>query len=131
MKRKSRITKGKGKAKSRLLTVLICVIAISITVAAKGNQPKLVGYTYDTGSTVWEIAEKHCPSEMDIRKFVKEIEEINGIENAVVHNGVSYKIPVYTSETDYLDMNTVSGYEVSDNGVMLLTYDGNGYFIEK
>ena len=32
---------------------------------------------------------------------------------------------------EYLNMATVVGYETSDGGVMLITADGNGYFIEK
>ena len=35
------------------------------------------------------------------------------------------------NQNEYLNMATVIGYEVSDGGVMLLTNDGNGYFIEK
>lgn len=134
MKAKSRINlKGncKGKGKAKLLLVLACLTVAVITVAAKGNHREIVGYTYDTGDTIWEMAERHCPNDMDIRDFISEIRKANGIEDSIVYKDCSYKIPVYEAKADYLDMNTVVGYEVSDGGVMLITNDGNGYFIDK
>ena len=123
----------KMKAKAKLLLALICVSVVAITVMAKGSQPKVVGYVYDSGSTVWEMAKRHCPKGMDMQDFVSEIEKANGIEDSVIHENWAYKIPVYETELkgEYLDMNTVVGYEATDNGVLLLTNDGNGYFIEK
>lgn len=130
-KMKAKLNKRNRKAKLRLFVMLICITAITITVVAKGNQPKIVGYIHDSGSTVWEMAQKHCPEDMDVRDFAREIERANGIKNSTVYEHCTYKIPVYESKSDYLDMNTVVGYEVSDEGVLLVTNDGNGYFIEK
>ena len=131
MKAKSRINKRNQKAKARLFLVLSCIAVITLTVVAKGNRPKVVGYIYDSGDTLWEIAEEHCPDNMDVRDFMMEIKKANGMKSSVVYADESYKIPVYETESDYLDMNTVVGYETSDDGVLLLTNDGNGYFIEK
>lgn len=131
MKVKSKVSKRNQKLRRKLFLVLSCVAVITLTVAAKGNQPKVVGYTHDSGSTVWEMAKKHCPDNMDVRDVMREIEKVNGIENSVVYEYQTYKIPVYEVESDYLDMNTIVGYETSDDGVLLLTNDGNGYFIEK
>ena len=119
------------KAKAKLLLVLLCFIVVAITVVAKGNHRRVVGYVYDSGSTVWEMALRHCPYGMDTQEFAREIEKANGIENSVVYKNWTYKIPVYETESEYLEMNTVVGYETSDDGVLLLTDDGNGYFIEK
>ena len=128
MKAKSKQRKGK------LLVAVVCLFVIAstlIAVTAKGNQRKIVGYTYDSGNTVWEMAERHCPDDMDIRDFVREIKKANGMYDSVVYKYETYKIPVYETESEYLDMNTVVGYEVSDGGVLLITDNGNGYFIEK
>ena len=130
MKAKSRVGKAKGKAKAKLLLILACLVVLAITVAAKGNEREIVGYTYDTGSTVWDMASRHCPDDMDIREFIYEIEKANDIKNSVVYEGSYYKIPIFQTESDYLDLNTVVGYEVSDGGLLLITNDGNGYFIE-
>lgn len=131
MKAKSRVNKRNQKARRRLFLVLSCIAVITLTVTAKENQPKVVGYIYDSGSTVWEMAKEHCPDNMDVRDVMREIEKVNEIKNSVVYANESYKIPVYETESDYLDMNTIVGYEASDEGVLLLTNDGNGYFIEK
>ena len=132
MKAKSKTVKGKRKGKAKLLFALACIVAVAITVSAsaKGKQPEIVGYKYDTGSTVWDMAIRHCPDDMDIREFIYEIEKANDIKNSVVYEGSYYKIPIFQTESDYLDLNTVVGYEVSDGGLLLITNDGNGYFIE-
>ena len=33
--------------------------------------------------------------------------------------------------SEFLNMETVTTFEASENGVLLITEDGNGYFIEK
>lgn len=129
MKAKSR--KRKVRREIKLLFMLVCMFVVAITTFAKGNQRKIVGYVYDSGETVWEMASRHCPEDMDIQEFAREIEKANGIENSIVHKNWIYKIPVYEAKGEYLDMNTVVGYEESDNGIVLLTNDGHGYFIEK
>ena len=135
MKAKSRIGKGKRKMRNgaKMFFIFVAVLAVAIVVAAKGNHREVVGYVYDSGDTVWEMAKRHCPDGMDIQEFAREIEKVNGIKNSTVYKHWSYKIPVYEMETkgEYLDLNTVVGYETTDDGVLLLTNDGNGYLIEK
>ena len=63
---KSRKTKRKARAKS--LLVLLCFIILATTVVTKGNNRKVVGYIYDSGSTVWEMASRHCPNGMDTQE---------------------------------------------------------------
>lgn len=131
MKGNLKAKKGKSKAKSLLVLVCFVIAVVVITVSAKGKPREVVGYIQDSGSTLWEMAERHCPNDMDIRDFIKEIKKANGMKDSVVYKGCSYKIPVYEKENDYLDMSTVIEYETSDDGVLLITNDGNGYFIEK
>lgn len=124
--------------KGKLIIALIAGVLITQTtvVALKGNQPKIIGYTYDTGNTIWEIAQRHCPSEMDVRNVVYEIKKANEIDDGIIQPNTLYQVPVYEGfdvarETDYLDLNTVVDYDVSENGILLYTSDGNGYYIEK
>ena len=91
MKAKSRKRKVRREFKA-VLCVVLMLISLSI---AKANEPEIVGYTYDTGSTVWEMAERCCPNGMDTQTVVIEIERLNGIENSVVYEGVQYKVPIY------------------------------------
>ena len=130
-KGKFKTSKRNAKGKAKLFFAFACTLVLAITVVAKGNSPKAIGYIYDSGDTVWEMAKRHCPENMEIQEFVKEIEKANDIKNSTVYKNWVYKIPVYETESEYLDMDTVVGYEVSDDGLMLLTNDGHGYFIEK
>ena len=95
MRGKSRSNKRNGKAKGKLILTLSCIAIITFAVAAKGNKQEVVGYTYDSGSTVWEMAERNCPDGMDVRDVMMEIKKINGIEDGIVYKNKSYKIPVY------------------------------------
>ena len=129
MKAKSR--KRKIRREVKLLFVLACICVIAVTTLAKGSRREVIGYIYDSGNTIWEMAERNCPDDMDVREFTMEIEKANGIKDSVVHKNWIYKIPVYQAKSEYLDLNTIVGYETSDDGVLLLTNDGSGYFIEK
>jgi hypothetical protein len=46
------------------------------------------------GNTLWQIAGDHNPEGKDIRRFIYEISEINGIENGLIHPGDIIRIPV-------------------------------------
>ena len=81
-----------------LIIVAVFIVAVFFTLGCKGNAPEIIGYTYDSGDTVWEMAQKCCPDKMDIRDVVREIEKINGIENAVVYDYMSYKVPIYQTK---------------------------------
>lgn len=123
--------KTKREIKRRIIIGLILIIvAVFFTLGCKGNEPEIIGYTYDSGDTVWEMAQKCCPDSMDIRDVVREIEKINGIENAVVYDYMSYKVPIYqTNET--INMNDIVDFEATETGLMLYTSDGNGYYWER
>ena len=91
MKAKSR----KRKVRREVKVILCAVLMLTSLLIAKANEPKVVGYTYDTGSTVWEMAERHCPKGMDMQEVVLEIEKANGIEDSVVYETMQYKVPIY------------------------------------
>ena len=84
-----------GKAKAKLLLILVCLAVAVIAVSVKGKCREVVGYIQDSGNTLWEMAERHCPNDMDIRDFISEIRKANGIEDSIVYKDCSYKIPVY------------------------------------
>ena len=120
-----------NKREIRSLIVLACLVTTIITVAAKGNPKEIAGYVYDSGTSVWDLAERHCPDDMHIQDFVREIEKANGIEDAIVYVNCYYKIPVFRVEDDCLDMDTVVKYETSKDGLLLITENGRGYLVEE
>lgn len=95
--RKGKGNCGKGNGDMQIIAVLLLCTMLCGT-AGKANdrrQGKIIGYTYDSGSTVTEMAKRCCPDGMDIREVAREIEEINGIEDHIVYANVVYKVPVY------------------------------------
>lgn len=101
MKAKSKYYKGNAKAKrngkgktDKLLKGGV-ILMVALMLFAKANEPRIVGYTYDTGSTVWEMATRCCPNGLDAQEVAREIERLNGIENSVVYESVQYKVPIY------------------------------------
>ena len=87
------------KLRGKLILFVLWMLLVCMLVCfAKASQPKVVGYTYASGNTVWEIASEHCPSGMKIENLVMEIEKLNGIEDSIIHKGRSYKVPVYECE---------------------------------
>lgn len=87
---------ARRKRIKRIIAV-ISVLALSLLLAglAEKKECRIIGYTYDSGSTVWELAQRCCPDHMDIRDVVEEIETINGIENSAIYANRLYQIPVY------------------------------------
>lgn len=88
---------NKGKLQKRLremIIIALIIIAIGVMYNQK-SESEIVGYTYDSGNTVWELAEKHCPSDIDIREVMDEIEKVNDIQNSTIYRHMSYKVPVY------------------------------------
>ncbi len=43
--------------------------------------------TVHTGDTLWEIGEKYCPNNMDIRRWIDRVMEINGLSDALIYPG--------------------------------------------
>ena len=44
-------------------------------------------YVVIQGDTLWDIAKKYCPYNMDIREYIDNIKERNGIFDSTLHNG--------------------------------------------
>ena len=66
--------------------------------------------------------------------YLRTVDAEYSVQRRSVANGkylFGGKYIVEERKDEYLNMATVVGYEMSDEGVMLITDDGNGYFIEK
>ena len=117
--------KGKGKGKLRLnkgkLITRVAMLVVILLMARMGVSFAKYPEQY---LTTWKYQ-----LENDLAKGKQEA--IEYYNDTYIANGKQLFGDKYIAKEDYLDMNTVVGYEVSDGGVMLITYDGNGYFIEK
>ena len=77
-----------------ILLIVVVVIAISLSnKEEKGYE--LTNYIVRTGDTLWSIAEKYAPDDMDIREYIYFIEEDNSIENKSIYPEMELKVRRY------------------------------------
>ena len=75
--------------------IIVSLIGLLIGLFICRPSAEVTGYAYDSCSTLWDLAERHCPSNVDKRDFIKEVEKANGIENSIVYADRLYQYPVY------------------------------------
>lgn len=78
--------------------ILIITATVAVAVLLCGiarHKPTLVGYEYDTAETLWGLADKYCPENMDKRQYIAEVMELNCMPNEVVHPHMLYQVPIY------------------------------------
>lgn len=74
-----------------IIFIVLIIATLSITTRTSGND-----YCYDTyivqpGDTIWDIATKNCPKNMDIREWIFKVREINRVD-CLIHPGQEMKI---------------------------------------
>lgn len=116
MKAKGKLRINKGKLISRIAMLVVLLLMAKMSVSfAKYPEQYLTTWRYQL--------------ENDLAKGKQDA--IEYYNDTYIANGKQLFGDKYIVEDEYLNMATVVGYETSDDGVMLLTNDGNGYFIEK
>ena len=81
------------------LASLATIVAISLsTVVVHADTEQ--NYVYESiqvmdNDSVWSIAKKYCPSNMDINQYIDEVEQLNGISSNYIVKGKYLLIPVY------------------------------------
>ena len=76
--------------------LLIVVVVIAIRLSNKEEKGyELTNYIVRTGDTLWSIAEKYAPDDMDIREYIYFIEEDNSIENKSIYPEMELKVRRY------------------------------------
>lgn len=115
MKNKGKFRIGKSEIIIALITMCLCVGTASATVSFFKYPEQYM--------TTWKYQLKN-----DLAKGNQEALEY--YNDRYVANGKLLFGDKYIVEDEYLNLSTVVGYETSNEGVLLLTNDGNGYFIE-
>ncbi|MCL2741473.1 MAG: LysM peptidoglycan-binding domain-containing protein [Oscillospiraceae bacterium] len=109
-----RLVEGKGVARRRLRLVskgrfalfLICslllIIGLASAMATALGGRRQMGYEdgkavesviIKSGDSLWSIAIKYCPPNMDIRLYIDEIKAINGLSGNVIYCGGLLRVP--------------------------------------
>ena len=82
--------------KARILLLIATVIIIMLLVwtsPGKTSQEWQVEDFYiSKGDTLWKIAESYCPDDMDIRKWIYEVEKLNNRQTTDIYEGEVIKI---------------------------------------
>ena len=115
-KAKSKIRINKGRLILTLAVLSVIVVMANVLVSfAKYSEQYLPTWKYQL--------------ENDLAKGNQEA--VQYYNDTYIANGKQLFGNKYIAKNDYLDLATIVGYETSDDGVLLITHDGNGYFIEK
>lgn len=115
--------KRKGKFRIRKSEIIIALIVMCLCVSTVSATVNFFKYP-EQYMTTWKYQLKN--------RLAKGNEEaLKYYNDRYVANGKYLFGDKYIVENEYLNLSTVVGYEASDEGVLLLTNDGNGYFIEK
>ena len=81
-----------------MLIVLVAVMTLLGAAAPRTtvNTSKVTFQAVEVeyGDTLWSIAEKYAPSARQIRKFVYEIKDVNGMETSDLSEGQIILVPL-------------------------------------
>lgn len=81
-----------------LLVCMILIILMANAIFAFNPAVSLTEKTYETieifsGDTLWEIAKEYAPDNMDLRRAVYKLQELNNLNAADLMPGMVIKIP--------------------------------------
>lgn len=74
-----------------LATLIIHMIGLDAVSGGSKTYYKQIEVTY--GDTLWNIAERNMPSDMDTRQAVYELAELNDIDDGVIYPGQILLVP--------------------------------------
>lgn len=82
-------------------------------------------YTVSSGETLWEIADKYCPEDMDKRDYIEEIRELNNMDTYTLD--AWQELTLLTTEKCTIDMYDVVEIQENDGIFTITLSDGNYY----
>ena len=103
--------KKQYKIKSPVRFTIFLIIVIMVAVIAAGNISKLNNVHGSTvteyktieisaGDTLWAIADKYCPDDMDPREMVYDIRKANDMSDSSLNVGQTLIVPIYADSSN-------------------------------
>lgn len=103
--RKVRVISRLRKDRLAMLIMLLFLFVITITSVVKDIGTalaiqKVQPTTYavvrvEKGDSLWSIVDDYCPDYRDMRSFVDEVRDTNGMNNSLIYPGSELIIPIY------------------------------------
>ncbi len=90
-----KIVNSKRFAAVIALAVIMVEVLCFCSYAPLGNSYDVCEFTVCEGDTLWEIAELYTDDSVDIREYIREIKELNGMDSAELMPGDVIIIPIY------------------------------------
>ena len=99
MNKKYRIT-SKFRFTAFLVVAILCIFTIigtltGINTVSSSSMNQYNQVKVELGDTLWEIASEYGPADMDVRKVVHEICQLNDITAGQLEAGQKIIVPVY------------------------------------
>lgn len=107
-----------------MLIVAILITTTTVSCSKKEYDWNTFSYTVASGETLWTIAENYCPEDMDIRRYIYEVKQVNGINGSV---SAGQTITLLTTEECVVDMYDIVDIEENDGWYTITLSDGNYY----
>lgn len=85
------------------MALFVLLIAAIWNGGKAANDMYLIQVEIAEGDTLWHIAERTLPERTDIREYIRQIREINGLENSNIRAGQKLFIPVYVSDINSIN----------------------------
>lgn len=84
------------------VAIIVAIALTAIITSSIMSRPYLVqvdeqAYFVEEGNTLWGYAEKHCPKDMDIRKYIQIIVDYNDKDSANIEVGEIVNVPIFDS----------------------------------
>ena len=82
-----------------IAAVVLAVIVIAAACASKSDNSveaetnTYIEYCVSPGDTLWDIAKEHSNNNVDLRDFIREIEEKNQLTDTFIYSGDTLLIP--------------------------------------
>ena len=98
LRRLQRIRKLRRQRRTFFLVLMVIFIMMAHSAFSESNSKpekySVVSVTVEEGDTLWSIAREYKPAGKDLRAFVYELADNNGIKNANICVGDTIYVPV-------------------------------------